>query len=227
MRDIDIVVNVRLASSRCPRKILRHFAGTNLLDITIDKLLTIRGAKNKYIAVGDEEILKHINIRQTPEISVLIRDQAAVAGGEHHHSVSFAHYKNTNSRYILILNPCLPFVSPATFDRAIRHFQNNEHIKTLTSVIKYKDIFMNDKNDVISLPNKHHVSTTTAIPFYKMAHAFHIVDRETFLANGKFWAYEANDPEMMEVNHYECFDIDTEDDFRFCEHLYNSGWRYK
>lgn len=224
-RNVDIVVNVRLSSSRCPEKIVKSFGNSTLLDIAIDKLLSIQNASNKYIAAGDKKIIDYINDRKPPGINLLYRSAEAVSAGEHHHSVSFGHYKDVKSDYIMIFNPCLPFVLSSTYDKAIENFKENLSTKSLTSVIKYKDIFLDENSKVISLSNPDHVSTTTAKNLYKMAHAFHIVSKQFFLENGKFWNYIPDDPAFFEIDHYESFDVDTDSDFRFCQHLFSSGWR--
>lgn len=222
MRTVDIVVNVRLASSRCPNKIIRPFASSSLLEIVIDKLLMINNASNKYIAAGDSEIIEKFKLMNPPGIKLLFREPDAVSQGEHDHRVSFRHYADVESDFIMIMNPCLPFSKPSTYDNAIRYFSDHEHIQSLTSVITMKDIFMDENFNVITLPNKDHISTTTAKVLYKMAHIFHIINKKYFIANGKFWDYTQFNPSVYQVKSEECFDVDTEEDFKFCENLYRN-----
>lgn len=221
-RDVDIVVNVRLASSRCPNKIIRNFAGTCLLNLAMQKISEIKNATNKYIAAGDDEIINQVKANK--KICLLERSKLSVSAGEHDHKISFEHYASVKSPYIMILNPCLPFVKVSTYEKAIDVFQSNFDIKSLTSVIKYKDVFFDKNGKVFTLPNINHISTTTAEPIFKMAHAFHIVNKDDFISKGQFWDYSSLNPEYIEISHYESFDIDTEEDFEFCAKIYSGGF---
>ena len=218
MREVAIVINARVSSSRCPRKLVRPFASTTLLDIALEKLSKIK-VDEKYLAAGDREILDIYHSNYSSKIGLLKRDEDSIAPGEHDHTVSFRHYKFTKSKYILIMNPCLPMTSIDTYNKAIAYFQDNDHIDTLTSVVTYQDIFFDDKGNN-TLKNIHHISSTTANKLYKMAHVFHIVNRDTFFERGRFWSYQIDDPAIMQVPKYECFDVDDEEDFEFCSTLY-------
>ena len=219
---IGICINARISSSRCPRKLVRSFFDTTLIDIALDKLSKIN-AYEKCLAAGDEELFD-IYEKYSDDIKLLKRLPDAVASGEHHHSVSFRHYNDMESDFILIMNPCLPFTSVKTYEEAIRFFESSD-CKSLTSVLSFKDIFFNKDGDVITLPNVHHVSSTTADTLYKMAHIFHIIDKNYFMREGKVWSYEDSDPSLFEVPYKECFDVDNEEEFEFCRNLYEKGMR--
>lgn len=218
MRHVAVVINTRLASTRCSRKIVRPFGDTTLLELALEKLSHINAAE-KYLAAGDPEIIE-LYQPYSDRIHLLKREPDAIAAGEHPHKVSFRHYWLTSSRYILIMNPCLPFTRVQTYNRAISHFQKHSEIQTLTSVLPYQDIFFDENHKVITLPNVDHVSSVTAKTIYKMAHIFHIIDRSVFFASGRFWTYKSNDPAFLSVGRQECLDIDDEDDFEFCASIY-------
>ena len=94
-------------------------------------------------------------------------------------------------------------------------------IKTLTSVLEFQDIFFLDGSP-ITLPNVHHISSISCLPLLKMAHIFHIINRDVFFQTGHFFSYTDNDPYLFDVNKLECFDIDTEEEFLSCEKLYRT-----
>lgn len=221
MRDVAVVINARLASSRCPRKLVRRFGDSTLLDIALEKLSLIE-CNEKYLAAGDEEIINLFKKANHPNIQVLHRNKDSVAPGEHSHRVSFRHYADVKSSFIMIMNPCMPFTQLDTYNNAIKFFQSNKDILTMTSCKTFKDVFFNSNGEVITLTDKNHISTVTADKMHKMAHLFHIINRETFCESGILWKYEVNDPYLYEVPEHQCFDVDTEDDFIFCSRIYSS-----
>lgn len=217
MRNICSIINARVASTRCPRKLVRNFCGTTLLDIALSKMSQL-SLQEKYIAAGDEEIIEIA--KKYNEIKILYRDKDAISAGEHHHSVSFRHYGLVNSDYILVFNPCLPSSKIDTYQNAISFFDRSTNSKTLTSVIKMNDIFFDENSKCFTLNDNNHISSKTTKPIYKMAHMFHFFNKKSFLETGKFWDYSLHNPDFLEVDKYDCFDIDDEEDFTFCEKLY-------
>ncbi len=220
MREVSIVINARLASSRCPQKLVRPFAGTTLIELALRKLSWIYGSE-KYLAAGDAEI---IDLYQpySKDVKLLRREKDAIGPGEHPHSVSFRHYGDVPSDYILIMNPCMPFTRVRTYEKAIRYFQEHPEIMSLTSVLPFRDIFFDEDRKVITLRDVDHISTTTAKELYKMSHVFHIINKDVFLDTGRCWAYLDNDPAFMPVPKYECLDVDDEEDFEFCSKIYGA-----
>ena len=155
MKTVAVIINARLASSRCPQKLIKPFCDTTLLDIALSKLAEIK-VDEKYLAAGDKEIID-LYSKYSNRVGLLRRDADAVAPGEHPHSVSFRHYTVPNTSHVFIMNPCLPFVKKKTYQSAIDHFKSDDSIRTLTSVIEFKDIFFDESNQIITLPNIHHL----------------------------------------------------------------------
>ena len=71
IKDILFITQARLESQRVPRKMIKPFGGTNLVDILINKVKksTIIPLENFYLAVRDKELIdigtkQQINIYQ-------------------------------------------------------------------------------------------------------------------------------------------------------------------
>ena len=60
INDIAIIVQARISSKRCKRKMIKNFAGTNLLQILLDKIKKSKIIKkeNFYVSSYDKEINK-------------------------------------------------------------------------------------------------------------------------------------------------------------------------
>jgi len=218
-RTVGVMINARLASSRVPQKLIRPFGKSTLLDIALKKISCIKNSNEKYLAAGDDAIINIYN-NYSNIIDLLKRDKKAISQGEHDQKISFAHFCDIESDYVMIINPCLPFTKVSTYEKAISFFKKHEELITLTSIIEFKDIFFDNENKIIYLKDSSNISTVTANLLYKMAHVFHFVEKKRFCETGVIFGYQENDPGFFPVSKYECFDIDEEDDFEFCKKIY-------
>ena len=217
MRSVSIVINARLASSRLPKKLVRPFCGSSLLEKALDKLVCIK-ADNKYLAACDAEIVE-LYEPYASSISLLKRDPISVSEGMVPHTIAFKHFENVPDDYILIMNPCHPFMDVLEYEHALKQFIEGNS-RSLTSVIIKNNIFFDDKHATINGNPDIEVQTHSQSPVYEMAHAFHIIDRQRFLKEGKMWGYKENDPELFIVDKRAALDVDDLDDFCICETLW-------
>ena len=60
VEEVAVLVQARLSSERCPRKMVRPFAGSTLTDITCEKILAskIIPKENFYLAVHEPELIE-------------------------------------------------------------------------------------------------------------------------------------------------------------------------
>ena len=58
---------------------------------------------------------------------------------------------------------------------------------------------------------------------YKVAHAFHVINRDFFLKNFQVWTLQKNDPAMIEIPEDENFDVNTETEFFIAEAAYTKS----
>lgn len=220
MRKIAAVINARLQSTRVPNKVIRPFGDTTLLDIALKKLIDIN-ADEKYLAACEDDILK-IYEPYKKDIDLLLRKPESVKKGENPHTVSFEHYSQTKSKWIFIINLCLPFTKVDMYNEAILKFKNDTSIRSATSAIKENNIYFDSEFQPINLRDKDFISSRNTYPIYKMANAYHIINRDYFFKTGKLWDYSDNNPLFIEVNNFDCLDVDTQSEFDFCEKLWTT-----
>lgn len=211
-REVSVVINARVGSTRVPRKLIRPFADTTLLDIALEKLSRMN-VKHKFLAACDSEIIK-LWLKYQPKVPLLTRNEASVSPGTHDYRVSFAHYLAMPTRYVMSMNPCLPFTKVETYERAIEAFKASD-CTTMTSVVRRNNIFF-DVN-ARALNASAFVDTQHQSAIFETAHMFHIFDVDYFRETGAFWDYTAGHPHIYEVPADECPDVDRPHEFEFCE----------
>ena len=217
MPSVGLVVNGRLSSTRCPRKLIRPFSGTTLFDISLTKLSTLSSHVNTYVGVADQEL---INISSNyPNVKLLRRSQLAIQPGYGDHREIFAHYKLIDADYIMWINPCHPLLSIESILKAVDIVQKSQ-FNSYTSVVPTTDwIFASDGLPITNKkPNM--ISTAHCDSYMKVAHAFHIFRKDLFLRTFQHWTLTPNDPSLIQIPDSENFDVNTELEFTIAELAY-------
>lgn len=217
MTSISVIINARTTSSRLPRKLVRPFAGTTLIDIALAKLDQMDFAAHRYFAVAEEELAKYAKPYRNVEI--LWREPDAVKPGYNPHEVQYAHYKKIESEYFIWMNACCPLLGVETIRMAAEEVARSRH-NSYTSVIKTTDWIFDLDGTPLTNKDADMVSTAHSPIFYRVAHVFHIFNRPFFERTGRLWTLEPNDPCPIEVPEEEIFDVNTPLEFRIAEAAY-------
>lgn len=219
-KDISIIVNARVESTRISRKLVRPFSNTTLLEIALSKLTKLSDYRC-FLACADDEIISLYNEKfAKTNISLIVRSKESVQKGFNDYRVAFGHYKELPTRFFMWMNPCSPFVDIATYNTAIKFFQDNKDIMTMTSVKSSENVFMDDKFSTINIEGKE-IRSVKNKKVYEMSHLFHFFDKEYFLRTASFWDYEKGNPYFYEVPREQSFDVDDPIDFVVAEALYD------
>ncbi len=217
MKTISVMINARLQSTRLPRKLLKPFAGSTLIEIALDKINQMDFFQNRYFAVAEDE-LKQL-VHNYSNVRLLVRSKESVRPGYGDHKIIYEHYTKVDSEYIFWLNPCHPMLSIETVKSAASIFQKTDY-NSYTSVVHTRDwLFDMDGNPLTNTENSM-LSTAHSKQFYKVAHSFHIFNKAFFLKNYQVWSMKKNDPYLIDIPENENFDADTPVQFETAEAVY-------
>jgi len=217
MKNISIVFNARVSSTRVPNKLLRPFANSSLFEIALKKLSKAKFIDNVYVGIGDEELVEIA--KKYPNIKILRREKDAIKKGTHDQRITFRHYGLIETDYIMVVNPCQPLLSLETLERAVNHFKTVEAI-SYTAGVKTGDWIFNSNGEALTIVDKNNVTTNKDTSFYKGCHSFHIINKNLFVKNGYHWEFKINDPAIILVPEEEVFDVDSLIDFDYTENQY-------
>lgn len=212
---IAALVAVRKNSERCKNKMLRPFAGTTLVDLSLDRLSRLEGVDAKYFAANEDELL---NKAACHPITVIKRSYESANVDEPINKIH-EYLAVVPEDYILWINACNFFLSVDTLVRAVRDFRDNGY-RSMTSVVKNRNWFYSLESKPINNLDPTNVSTKSTPPLYEVVHAFHLFNREYFLEKSAYWRNQWEDPHLFEIPEEENFDIDTEWEFVIGEKLY-------
>jgi len=202
----------RVASSRCPNKMVRAFGGTTLTDIFLQKLAKLGG--NTFFA-GFEDIFEEkckANgvpfVKRTKESAFI--DEPA--------SEIYSFLREQPYEQFLMVNACMPFLKV----QSIIDFLNScsDSKQAAFAVIKKSNYFVElDGTPINFSKDLSTINTKKISPLYEFAHAFYYFDKDYFVKNGRYWDW--NEVRYVEIpSGLEVFDIDTEEDFKIAESVY-------
>lgn len=218
MHSLSIVINARLKSTRVPNKLLRPFSNSTLFEIALEKISKIEFVDFIFVGIADDEL---ISIAENyPKIKILKRDLESVRKGTHKQTLTFKHYFQIPTDFIMTVNPCQPLLSLESIKKGVDFFHNTEY-NSYTSCIKIADWIFDEKGEPLTNRNKNNL-TTNNLDYYKGSHSFHIINKKFFQKNQYMWNFKSNDPALIEIeNPIETLDVDTENEFEFTEFMYN------
>ena len=217
MPTISVLINARTRSTRLPRKLVKPFAGTTLIDIALKRLDQLEIFEHRYFGVAENELLEKAT--GLSNIEILKRDESAILPGYNDHKKVFAHYEKVDSDYILWLNPCHPMISIETLNNAYKQVIDSQ-LNSYTSVIPCTDWIFNENGQALTNTSAQMLSTAHSQTFFKVAHAFHIIRKEFFLQDYQYWTLTHNDPALIEMPENESYDVNTQMEFEIAESVY-------
>lgn len=221
INDICFIITARLNSQRVPKKMCRKFHDTTLLDICFKKLLNSKNIpkKNIYASLYDEELKI---IANKYDINIFNRTYES-ANNDNSLKTIYEWYNKLNYKYVILINPCQPFLSINTIDNFVSSFLSSSY-DGMFGVIKKKNYFWNKQHEMITpWPKDQTILNTKAVEeSFEAAHALY-ASRMDIIENDKFLGeFKKNDPVLFEMEEFETFDIDYEWQFNFAEKYYIS-----
>lgn len=210
--DISAFLNVRENSTRCKNKMLRSFSGTTLLDICLNKMHELSYMEIFYGAHENDLLDK---AKDYSFLNIVKRSYDS-AHSDNDPSKIFEILNKIPTKWVLWINPCVPFLEMATVNSAVDTFLASEN-NSLTSVKKIQGWFY----DMGGAPlTSYSIATQDSDCLFEAAHAFHIYDREFMIENNMLWSNQRGDPLLFPIPLEQSYDIDTEDEFFLYENLY-------
>jgi CMP-N-acetylneuraminic acid synthetase len=220
IKDILFITTARLQSQRVPRKMIKPFANTTLLDIMIDKIKNSKyiNQDNFYLSVHEEEL---VELAKNKNVKYFRRSlQSSLA--ENNIPLFFEWHDKLPFKYVVLLSACNPLLKIETIDNFIEKFLNSDKQGGF-GVIAKKQYFWDSEGKMISewpegqkIMNTKHMNVT-----YEAAHCLY-ASRMDIIGEG-YWMDKKTPPEpelFVIKNEIEAFDIDEPWQFNLGEKLY-------
>lgn len=220
IKDILFITQARLESQRVPKKMIRPFCGSNLLEILIDKIKTssVIPIQNFHLSVCDEEL---VNIAKNKGVKYFQRSRES-ALAENSVPLIYEWHDKLDYKYICLLSACNPLLKIETIDSFVREYMDSDKDGMFGVIAKKQYFWDEDQNMVSHWPEGQKImNTKTMTTTYEAAHCLYS-SRMDIIKDG-YWM-DNNLPPRPELfvieNELEVFDIDYEWQFQAAEKLY-------
>lgn len=222
IEDIVVIVQARLSSERCPRKMIKPFAGSNLVEICLKKLKQseVFDQSNIYLSAYDKEL---IDVAKKNNINVFHRSECSAnwdgRSGEKLAGI-YEWWDKLPYKYVVLVNACTPLLKIKTIDGFILDYSRSDSDGAF-SVIEKKDYFWDENFNFLTPIRGVGMNTKNVVKTYQAAHCLY-GGKMSSIGND-VWMGDFNKP--GEVNLYtipenETLDIDYEWQFKSVESVY-------
>ena len=212
--DINVLIAVRGGSKRVPKKNIRPFAGSSMLEIKVKQALRLKDVSKVIVSSEDDEML---NLAEDFGATALKRDSFYASdtvpmGDVYKHLSSILDCKD-----ILWTPVTSPLISDTSIQDCIDIYKTNTDYDSVVTTNIIKEYMWLD-GKAINYDPKHHPRSQDLPDIYALNFAANIVPREIMFKNAnilgdKFYPYMLNELEAV--------DVDTGYEFMLAEMLYN------
>ena len=222
IEDVCVVIQARLSSERVPRKMIRPFAGTNLTDIAVKKILEskIIPKQNFYLSVHERE-LRDVGIQNDVNIFHRSKESALWDGGPGYALTGMYEWWNKLPfKYVVLVSACCPMLKTETIDNFFMNYLESDS-DGMFAVIEKKNYFWNMEGECLFPLTEAAMNTKTATPVYEAAHCLYAGKMESI--GQDVWMGDFRNKgeiELVTVPEAEIFDVDYEWEFELYQALY-------
>lgn len=211
---IKALIAVRSGSERVVNKNLRPFAGSNLLELKVKQLQTIRELDGIIVNSNDDRMLE---IADKLGAETVKRDPHFATSSVSMSDVYQNMAENFNADIVMYSNVTNPLVNTESYINGIKTFKEiSNKFDSLNSAHLIKEFMFLDNQpinyDLLKQPRSQDLPNIYALNF-----AFSILTKENMV---KYKNVIGHSPYMYELTEAESIDIDTEFDFEIAEFLY-------
>ena len=212
--DINVLIAVRGGSKRVPRKNIRPFGGSSMLELKIEQALRLKDISGVVVTSDDEEMLD-IAFGYN-DVDVMERDpyyasDTVPMGDVYVHLASLLDCKD-----ILWTPVTSPLVTDHSVQDCISVYKHRGQYDSVVTTNIIKEYMWLD-GEAINYDPKNHPRSQDLPNIYALNFAVNILPRELMIENknilgNNFYSYMLNEVEAL--------DVDTEHEFMLAEFLY-------
>lgn len=212
--DLNVLIAVRGGSKRVPKKNIRSFCGSSMLELKIKQAMRLKDVSNVIVTSEDNEMLEIAhNLGATPmKRDPYYASDTVPMGDVYVHLASSLKCKD-----ILWTPVTSPLIKDETIQDCIEIYKFlGKHDSVVTTNIIKEYLWLGDK--AINYDPKNHPRSQDLPDIYALNFAVNILPREVMIKNrnilgDNFYAHM--------IDEVEAVDVDTEFEFMLAEMLYN------
>jgi CMP-N-acetylneuraminic acid synthetase len=221
IEEVAIIVQARLSSQRVPKKMIRSFAGTTLIDIFLEKVKNSNMIKpeNFYLAVHEEELK---SIGEKHNVQIFHRSEKSANSEGKPLGDLYEWWNKIPFKYAILINACAPMLKVETIDSFIEEYISSDSDGMFGVTVK-KNYFWNEEKEMITpWPEGYECMNTKFVnKTYEAAHCLY-AGQLNKIGEG-IWMGDFKKPgdiSLFEMKEEEVLDIDYEWEFKAYEAVF-------
>lgn len=198
---------------------LRPFGGTTLTDVVLGKLaaLATMGHATFFAGYEDEFATKC----REHGVRFVRRDPRSIAiDGPIVEILSFL--CQVEADWVLLVSSCLPFLRLETIVRFLEECRRRPLEPAMSVRSRHKHFLTRQRTAINFDLGAKTLNTKKVEPIWELVDALYFFDRRYFLAEGRYWDWQAVRFVELEGER-ELLDVDTEEDFALAEAVWRHG----
>jgi len=221
INEIAVVIQARLGSQRVPRKMIRPFADTTLLDVALKKIrrCTSFSQNNFYLSAHEPEL---VLLGEKHGVNVYRRSAKSANSEGTPMTEMYEWWDRLPHKYCVLINACAPFLRPETIDNFVEAYKISDQ-DGLFGVIHKKNYFWNEQRELLTPLTEAVMNTKTVPATYEAAHCLYAGRLDKI--GEDIWMGNFNTPGeigLYIMDEKEALDIDYEWQFNTYEKLYRT-----
>jgi CMP-N-acetylneuraminic acid synthetase len=221
IEDVAVIIQARLSSQRCVRKMIRPFSDTTLMDITLQKLQKSNiPNENVWCSVYENDLRQ---LCGKYPFNIFERSKKSSSSEGTPLTEIYEWWDKIPQTHIVLINACCPFIEVETIENFYNDYLNSNSDGMFAVIEKRNYFWDQDRNFMTSL-TEDVMNTKTAKIIYEAAHCLYAGSTEK-IGQG-IWMGDFNvkdDVELWTMKEEETLDIDYEWQFKMCETLYKQS----
>jgi len=220
VEDILFIVQARLGSTRCPNKMIRAFAQTNITSIVLNKLKKCNIPQSNIYLSAFEPQLQEIAASEGINLFSRSEKSARWDGGQDIRGI-FEWWDKLPFKYVVMISGCTPMLKAETIDSFVKEYVKSPN-DAMFGVVRKKNYIWDTSSNMLNSPTLQSApDTKTVKPYYEAAHCLYAGSMEKIGQNIWMGSFaKKGDIDFFEVPEEEVFDIDHEWQFDVAEKIY-------
>jgi len=224
INEVAVLVQARLSSERCPRKMVRPFAGSTLTEITLRKLAQSDciPTENIYLSAYEPELKE---IGEKVGVNVFERSERSAlwdGGPDAHLTGMYEWWDKIPFKYVVLVNACTPFLETSTIEGFIQAYCESDS-RGMFAVMEKMNYFWDENFNFLTPLRDDAMNTKNVQTTYEAAHCLYASRLDTI--EQSIWMGDFNTPgdiQLYPIEERECFDVDYEWEFETYSKLYEA-----
>lgn len=218
IEDVCVLVQARLSSQRCPRKMIRSFADTTLMDICLQKLVDSKiPNKNIWVSVHEPELVK---LCEKYPVNIFHRSLASAMSEGTPMTEIYEWWDKIPHKYVIAVNACAPMMKKETIENFFFDYLKVDN-NGMFGVVEKRNYFWDIEDNFLTPLKEDVMNTKTANVVKEAAHCLYASSMESIGRN--IWMGDFSKPKdikLWTMPEEEIFDVDYEWEFKMYENLY-------